>query len=170
MHTFLKTRAETCATRMHQLDKGALPPYNLPGWPSAKNQVIINHYHGQSGLKAERTPAQEWPHEQGQTYRRDGLMGRAHSGVEADSGVGAHSGGVDSVACGTLWYSNLALAALERSGNLMMEFLIANMPILKNFKTLRPPHGLEEAHVVHRLGPDQFRDVPHPSKPKFDLP
>ena len=51
----------------------------------------------------------------------------------------------------------------------MIEFLIANMPILQNFMTLRPPHGLEEAHVVHRLGPDQFRDVPHPSQPKFDL-
>ena len=51
----------------------------------------------------------------------------------------------------------------------MMEFLIAIMPILQNFKTLRPPHGLEEAHVVRRLGPDQFRDVPHPSQPKFDL-
>ena len=51
----------------------------------------------------------------------------------------------------------------------MMEFLIANMPILQNFMTLRPPHGLGEAHVVHRLGPDQFRDVPHPSQPKFDL-
>ena len=50
-----------------------------------------------------------------------------------------------------------------------MEFLIANIPILQNFKTLRPPHGLEEAHVVHRLGPDQFQDVPHPSQPKFDL-
>ena len=69
-----------------------------------------------------------------------------------------------------MWYSNLAMTTLERVGNLMVEFLIANIPILQNLKTLRPPHGLEEAHVVHRLGPDQFRDVPHPSKPKFDLP
>ena len=51
----------------------------------------------------------------------------------------------------------------------MTEFPIANMPILQNFKTLWPPHGLEEAHVVHRLGPDQFQDTPHPSPPKFDL-
>ena len=35
---------------MYQLDKGALPPYNPPGWPSANNRVIINHYHGRSGL------------------------------------------------------------------------------------------------------------------------
>ena len=49
-----------------------------------------------------------------------------------------------------------------------MQFLIANIPILQNVKTLRPPHGPKEAHVVHRLGPDQFRDVPHPLQPKFD--
>ena len=51
----------------------------------------------------------------------------------------------------------------------MMDFLSTNMPSLQNFKTLRPPHGLEEAHVVHRLGPDQFREIPHPSRPKLDL-
>ena len=50
----------------------------------------------------------------------------------------------------------------------MIEFLIANMPILQNFKTLRPPHGLEEANVVHRPGPDQLRQIPHPSRPKLD--
>ena len=68
-----------------------------------------------------------------------------------------------------LWYSNLALTILERAGNLIMVFLIANMNLLQKFKTIWPPHGLEEAHLVHRLGLDQFRDVPHPSQPKFDL-
>ena len=67
-----------------------------------------------------------------------------------------------------LWYSNLTLTTLERAGNLMMEFLIAIMPHLQNFKTLWLPHGLEEAHVVHHLGPDQFQEVPHPSRPKLD--
>ena len=60
---------------MYQLDKGALPPYNPPGWPSANNRVIINHYHGQSSLLAELNLAQEWPHEQGLTSRRDGPWG-----------------------------------------------------------------------------------------------
>ena len=50
----------------------------------------------------------------------------------------------------------------------MIEFLIANIPILQNFKTLRPPHGLEEANVVHRPSPDQLRQIPHPSRPKLD--
>ena len=68
-----------------------------------------------------------------------------------------------------LWYYNPALTTLKRVGTLMMEFIIANMPILQNLKTLRPPHGLEEAHVVHLLVPDQFQDMPHPSQPKFDL-
>ena len=54
----LQLRAETCATRMYQLDKGAPPPYNPPGWPSANNRVIINHYHWQSGLKGEWTLTQ----------------------------------------------------------------------------------------------------------------
>ena len=58
---------------------------------------------------------------------------------------------------------------METLGNLMMDFLITNMSFLQNFKTLQPPHGLEEAHVVHRLGPDQFREVPHPLQPKLDL-
>ena len=50
----------------------------------------------------------------------------------------------------------------------MMELPIANMPILQNFKTLRPPQGLEEANVVHQPGPDQLRQIPHPSRPKLD--
>ena len=38
--------------------------------------------------------------------------------------------------------ADLALTALEREGNLIMEILIANMPSLQNFKTLWHPHGL----------------------------
>ena len=63
----------------------------------------------------------------------------------------------------------LALNTLERLSNLMMDFLMSYMLYIQNFKTLWPPHGLEEAHVVHRLGPDQFREIPHPSRPKLDL-
>ena len=56
-----------------------------------------------------------------------------------------------------LCYSNLAQNTFEMAGNLIMEFLNAIMPILQYFKTLLPSNGLKEAHVVHRLGPDQFR-------------
>ena len=31
-----------------------------------------------------------------------------------------------------------------------------------NLGSLPPPHGLEEAHVVHRLGPDQLGEVQDP--------
>ena len=40
-----------------------------------------------------------------------------------------------------------------------MDLIIAYMLYIQDFKTLRPPHGLEEAHVVHRLGPDQLGEV-----------
>ena len=33
-----------------------------------------------------------------------------------------------------------------------------------NLGSLPPPHGLEEAHVVHRLGPDQLGEVQDPLK------
>ena len=44
------------------------------------------------------------------------------------------------------------MATLERLGNFVIGFLMANMPYLPNFRSLDPPHGLEEAPVVHRLG------------------
>ena len=50
---------------------------------------------------------------------------------------------------------------MEGSGNLMIDFLIPYMLYIQNFKTLWPPHGLEEAHVVHRLGPDQLAEKPY---------
>ena len=62
----------------------------------------------------------------------------------------------------------LALTTLERLDNLVMDFLITYMPYLPNFKTLRPPHGLEEAHVVHRVGPDDFRQKRCLSVTKLD--
>ena len=31
-----------------------------------------------------------------------------------------------------------------------------------NLGSLPPPHGLEEAHVVHQLGPDQLGEVQDP--------
>ena len=49
----------------------------------------------------------------------------------------------------------------------MMEFLIANMPILQNFKYMASPWP-KRGHVVHWLGPDQFGDMPHPSRSKLD--
>ena len=73
---------------MYQLDKGAEPPYNPPGWPSANNLVTIKHYHGQISLWAEWSLAQELPHEQG----RDGPWDGAYSGVGADPRAGADSG------------------------------------------------------------------------------
>ena len=33
-----------------------------------------------------------------------------------------------------------------------------------NLGSLPPPHGLEEAHVVHQLGPDQLGEVQDPFK------
>ena len=33
-----------------------------------------------------------------------------------------------------------------------------------NLGSLPPTHGLEEAHVVHRLGPDQLGEVQDPLK------
>ena len=50
----------------------------------------------------------------------------------------------------------------------MMDFLIPYMLYIQSFNTLWPPHGLEEAHVVHRPGPDQFRQKPRISEPELD--
>ena len=38
-------------------------------------------------------------------------------------------------------------------------------PYMLNLGFLPSPHGLEEAHVVHRLGPDQLGEVEDP----FDI-
>ena len=84
------------------------------------------------------------------------------SGAEANSGAGANS------IKRHLGYSNLALTTFERLGNLMMDFLIPHMLYKQNFKTLRPPQGLEQAHVVQRPGPDHLRQMQCLSGVKLD--
>ena len=54
-----------------------------------------------------------------------------------------------------LWYTDLVLATMERSVELI--FFMANLPYIQNFRSLELPHGLEEAPVVHQLDPDHLR-------------
>ena len=58
-----------------------------------------------------------------------------------------------------LWYTDLVLATMERSGELIIGFVMANLPYIQNFRSLELPHGLEEAPVVHQLDPDQLGGV-----------
>ena len=44
---------------------------------------------------------------------------------------------------------DLVLATMERSGELIIGFDMANFPYLPNFGSLKHPYGLEEAPVVH---------------------
>ena len=55
-----------------------------------------------------------------------------------------------------LWYTDLVL---ERSGELIIGFGMANLPYIQNFSSLELPHGLEEASVVHQLDPDHLGGV-----------
>ena len=49
-----------------------------------------------------------------------------------------------------LWYTDLVLATMERSGELIIGFVMTNLPYIKNVvRSLEFSHGLEEAHVVH---------------------
>ena len=48
-----------------------------------------------------------------------------------------------------LWYTDLVLATLERSGHPIIGFVMANFPYKQIFQSLGHPHGLEEALVVH---------------------
>ena len=50
---------------------------------------------------------------------------------------------------GTCGSTDLVMTTLERLGNFVIGFLMANMPYLPNFRSLVPSHGLEEAPVVH---------------------
>ena len=55
----------------------------------------------------------------------------------------------------------LILATLEKSVNLIISCVMANGPYMPNFGSLSHPHGLEEAHVVHRLDPGgQIQKIP----------
>ena len=52
-----------------------------------------------------------------------------------------------------LWYTNLILVTLGRLGNLIIGFLMANVPYLPDFRPLALLHGLEDGPVVHQLDP-----------------
>ena len=54
-----------------------------------------------------------------------------------------------------LWTTDLALTTLERLVDLIICFVMSKGPYMFNFGSLSHPHGLEEAPVVHRPGPDQ---------------
>ena len=58
-----------------------------------------------------------------------------------------------------LWYSDLVLATMERSGELIIGFVMANLPYIKKFRSVELPNGLEEAPVVHQLDPDHLGGV-----------
>ena len=51
---------------------------------------------------------------------------------------------------------DLVLATMERSGELIIGFVMANLPYIQIFRSLELPHGLEEAPVVHKLDPDHL--------------
>ena len=55
-----------------------------------------------------------------------------------------------------LWYTDLVLATMERSGELIIGFVMANLFYIQSFRSLELPHGLEEAPVVHQLDPDHL--------------
>ena len=55
-----------------------------------------------------------------------------------------------------MWYTNSILATLDMCSNLIIGFLMANLPYLKNGRSLGPLHSLEEAPAVHQLGPDHL--------------
>ena len=51
---------------------------------------------------------------------------------------------------------------LGRSGDLIIGFLMANVPYLPDFRPLALPHGLEGAPVVHQLDPGHLVEVGQP--------
>ena len=73
-----------------------------------------------------------------------------------------------------LWYSNLILVTLGRLADLIVGFLIANLPYLPDFRPLALPRGLEDAPVVHQLDPGDLGEVGRPHRwlnhGKFALP
>ena len=56
----------------------------------------------------------------------------------------------------------------------MVGSLIANIPYLPKFRSLAPPHGLEEAPIVHQPGPDHLDEgsglYGWLSRGQYDLP
>ena len=61
--------------------------------------------------------------------------------------------------CMHLLYTGLALATLERSGDLIIGYAMANIPYKPNLGSLLHPDGLEEALLVHQPGPGHLGEV-----------
>ena len=61
-----------------------------------------------------------------------------------------------------LWYTNLILATFGRLGDLIIGFLMANLPYLPDFGPLALLRGLEDAPVVHQLDPGDLWEVGRP--------
>ena len=56
----------------------------------------------------------------------------------------------------------MILVTFGRLGNLIIGFLMANVPYLPDFRPLAIPQGLEDTHVVHQLGTGDLRKVRRP--------
>ena len=50
-----------------------------------------------------------------------------------------------------LWYTKIDLTTFERSGDLIICFVMANSLYIPNLGSQLHPHGLEEAPVVHTV-------------------
>ena len=61
-----------------------------------------------------------------------------------------------------MWYTNLTLVTLVRSGDLIIGFLAANLPYLPDFRPLGLPRCLEDAPVVHQLDHGHLGEVRRP--------
>ena len=61
-----------------------------------------------------------------------------------------------------MWYTNLALVTLKRSGDLIIGYVMTISHYMPKFRSLLHPHGLEEAPVVHQPGPNHLGDVWNP--------
>ena len=60
---------------------------------------------------------------------------------------------------GQIW---LSLGLFEKSNNLIIGFLMGDMPYLPNFNPLGLSHGLEEEPVVHQPSPGHLGEVGQP--------
>ena len=58
--------------------------------------------------------------------------------------------------------TNMILVTLGRFCNLIICFIIANLPYPPDFGPLALPHGLEDGHVVNQLDPGDLGEVRQP--------
>ena len=61
-----------------------------------------------------------------------------------------------------LWYTNLILVTLGQFGDLIIGFLMANLPYIPDSRALAPPCSLEDAPVIHQLDPGDLGEVGRP--------